>query len=797
MSGIQDEKTKEEEEDYEDQEQIKLLSKANKILSEKQVSDESFKFFTSISTEVLMKIANQLSKEKAEKLMNYLSKQKISKKEEKLLKEQSKNNGKQTLNPHQSEQVMSKEKTQFFNPSAPVWTEDNSQNQDQNDNNPIILNQLLREHEDQQNIKNGRKDKKFRMDPSQYKFEEMAKYHEKSNPFFPFYSVVSKIMYSYGDLLQNNESAVQMMHSQIEEILKAIFDKKLMQKLVKYSKQNSQNLYDLEDESNTSKDKFVFPKATKAIKRCFNQYFQTIFAEQYKIYQRFRETYQGIKEEGGFYKNNQKGNGQNDSESSGESSGEENEQMDYEADEAEDHQLREMKEHFDRDDEEENNNQSNQGSRKLEESTLSINKNNKKTQVSQKKDILLFDDNQEEDEEEDEEEEGQEGVEDNQEDIQDTLDTLNQIEKIASLDEEHKKDEFILPENKPQNVCQTSASDSLNNNGIQKEQNGDNSSHHFGDKLQINEEDRIRFNKERTDEMSNQEWNYFMNVRCTTFTSNGNRKLFVEFLNINKYNNQFSECLNVFVPFLGYCLCKIIGLVVEQILRSRENGQLKQATNFVTEREIQVFGNSIIERYINRSKRYILSKEKLIKAAFQQFTEEYLKFGYDKILCQEKAVVPKNQKKGSAQKVEGSKTNEKEEKQIQYDEQNIREQWKGMKNAYKKMWVERVISEKQIKKVIEEKTQNKEQRQALQDLLRMDSQQIQFINKYASYLYERVLEDMQKNWLQINYAQHFKNWFLNNDCQRTGQIKKATINNLQNQTKDQKRKMMKFESILD
>ncbi|EAS04748.4 hypothetical protein TTHERM_00464960 (macronuclear) [Tetrahymena thermophila SB210] len=789
MSGIQDDKKIEEEDDYEDQESIKLLSKANKILSEKQVSDESFKFFTQISTEVLMKIANQLSKEKAEKLMNYLSKQKISKKEEKLLKEQSKNNGKQSLNSQQNE------KTQFFNPSAPVWTEDKSQNQDQNDNNPIILNQLLREHEDQQNIKSGRKDKKFRMDPSQYKFEELAKYHEKSNPFFPFYSIVSKIMYSYGDLLQNDESAVQMMHSQIEEILKAIFDKKLMQKLVKYSKQNSQNLYDLEDESITSKDKFVFPKATKTIKRCFNQYFQTIFAEQFKIYQRFRETYQGIKEEGGFYKNNKKGSGQNDSESSGDSSGDENDQMEYEEDQAEDHQLREMKEHFDRDDEEENNNQSNQNSRKLEESSLSSSKINKKTEVTQKKDILLFDDNQEED---DEEEEAQDGLEDNQEDIQDTLDTLNQIEKIASLDEEHKKDEVILPQNKPQNVGQTATtSNSLNNNGILKEQNGENSFSHFGDKLQINEEDRIRFNKERTDEMSNEEWNYFMNVRCTTFTSNGNRKLFVDFLNINKYNNQFSECLNVFVPFLSYCLCKIIGLVVEQILRSRENGYLKQATHFVTEREVQVFGNSIIERYINRAKRYILSKEKLIKAAFQQFTEEFLKFGYDKILCQEKPVAPKNQKKGSVQKIEGSKTNEKEEKQIQQDEQNIREQWKGMKNAYKKMWVERVISEKQIKKVIEEKTQNKEQRQALQDLLRMDSQQIQFINKYASYLYERVLEDMQKNWLQINYAQHFKNWFLNNDCQRTGQIKKAVINNLQNQTKDQKRKMMKFESILD
>lgn len=36
--------------------------------------------------------------------------------------------------------------------------------------------------------------------------------------------------------------------------------------------------------------------------------------------------------------------------------------------------------------------------------------------------------------------------------------------------------------------------------------------------------------------MSNEEWNYFMTIRSTTFTSNSNRKAFIEFLNVNKYN---------------------------------------------------------------------------------------------------------------------------------------------------------------------------------------------------------------------------------------------------------------------
>ena len=36
--------------------------------------------------------------------------------------------------------------------------------------------------------------------------------------------------------------------------------------------------------------------------------------------------------------------------------------------------------------------------------------------------------------------------------------------------------------------------------------------------------------------MDNNEWNYFMNVRSMTFTSGGNRKAFLEFLNVNRIN---------------------------------------------------------------------------------------------------------------------------------------------------------------------------------------------------------------------------------------------------------------------
>jgi len=67
------------------------------------------------------------------------------------------------------------------------------------------------------------------------------------------------------------------------------------------------------------------------------------------------------------------------------------------------------------------------------------------------------------------------------------------------------------------------------------------------------------------------------------------------------------------------------------------------------------------------------------------------------------------------------------------------------------------------------KTKIEKDRAILTELLRLDSSKTQFINKYAAYLFERTLEDIQNKQqhssfkLDDRYSTHFKNWFLNSD----------------------------------
>lgn len=118
-------------EDSSDQSFTEQVEKANSILSGKSdIDEESFKFFAELPAERLTKLIGKLSKDRSEKLMNYLSKT-----QDHHHHSSSKSNSKKSdesvfkrpqLKSNKIASTTNSKPSNFFNPSAPVWSDHTS-----------------------------------------------------------------------------------------------------------------------------------------------------------------------------------------------------------------------------------------------------------------------------------------------------------------------------------------------------------------------------------------------------------------------------------------------------------------------------------------------------------------------------------------------------------------------------------------------------------------------------------------------------------------------------------------------
>jgi len=101
-------------------------------------------------------------------------------------------------------------------------------------------------------------------------------------------------------------------------------------------------------------------------------------------------------------------------------------------------------------------------------------------------------------------------------------------------------------------------------------------------------------------------------------------------LDFDGLGSNFSNALKPFSQLLSYCFSKVIGEIVEGIIRLRSQGKLEVLANPLLEEEVLKVGNKIVEGYLRKAKKVSLVQQKVIQKAFQSFSNEFYAMHYDK-----------------------------------------------------------------------------------------------------------------------------------------------------------------------
>lgn len=401
---------------------------------------------------------------------------------------------------------------------------------------------------------------------------------------------------------------------------------------------------------------------------------------------------------------------------------------------------------------------------------------------------------EEEEEEEDEEEEEFRGLLEEEDQSEDEKE-LEESEEPDSNDEETRLEKFQLEQqlnlinrDKNEEASQGTAKDSTAAT-VQTDSN----------------DEKYRFIATRTEHMDSVEWNYFMQSRATTFLSLGKQQL-LQFVDFDNIGLCYQHLVSGFSEVISYALCKVVAQIVEQIIRSRsKSGQLCVIDKPLTSEEVKIIGNEIITKYIKHGKKFALQKQKFIKQAYKIFCKEFQDQNYDKLLLKDKVCQIKLRKTNSGS-INFNEIEEPVENTSEKNKSYYLIAWKNLKN-YRKMWVERVIAERQVLAFIA--------RRKTQPIT-----QLKPVNQYAKYLQEKIWED-KPPLNEIKFPYYFKRWFLNQESQRSSSQKPILIDTPQPDTplfpkqslvqaegrkrqsideiemQSKKNKLVKFQSIYD
>lgn len=72
------------------------------------------------------------------------------------------------------------------------------------------------------------------------------------------------------------------------------------------------------------------------------------------------------------------------------------------------------------------------------------------------------------------------------------------------------------------------------------------------------------------------------------------KQQFINFLNFQNLGYNYEKILNNFCEFISYSLCKIITVIIENIIRARNQGELDIIYEPIKVEEIKDEGNKII-----------------------------------------------------------------------------------------------------------------------------------------------------------------------------------------------------------
>ncbi|KRX11125.1 hypothetical protein PPERSA_10892 [Pseudocohnilembus persalinus] len=635
---------------------------------------------------------------------------------------------------------------------------------------------------------------------------------EKSR--LPYYKVIKQLMYSSGDLINNNDEAVTMMHSQIELIIEQILNKQTILQLIKLTKKKKKNQYDLDSDYDKVIEKLVskekinekqqknqnqnqsqsninssevrdtdfiqqeiddlnqqvqeeqaekvqdFPRFSLKIKKMFQNYLVHLFPDVYQYYTKFKGLYKIFKDDANVKnkkkakKNKNKLNfsdDENDQENSdqqqnsddessnysnklfGSSSDEEEEEEDYEEDEEEE------QEEEDEDEEEEEEDSQQQIFRNQSEK-LNQKKNEKQDEelIFKKKGKI---------------------------DIENVLKDENNEQNEEKGKQEQSGQQNIF---EGQNLQQENQQNQINNNGINNNNKG------FGtikEQPILNFEQHLqetsKFNSKRSALMEKWEWDCFMKCRSITFIKNNQgsmnkKQQFINFLNFQNLGYNYEKILNNFCEFISYSLCKIITVIIENIIRARNQGELDIIYEPIKVEEIKDEGNKIIFKLQKYVDKFLYQQQKLVLAAYKLFCTEFQEMGYEQTLVKE------------GRKKNYKKLNNKEK--VQY----LKDCWKSLKQ--KKIWIDRVLSEQQIEKLIKRRQQLKLMENKLNQNQQNQQQQLpqnvnqkydlnieqELNNKKCDYYNYLLIKTYENNWERLNnYPQIFKQFMFNQKNDRS------------------------------
>jgi hypothetical protein len=202
---------------------------------------------------------------------------------------------------------------------------------------------------------------------------------------------------------------------------------------------------------------------------------------------------------------------------------------------------------------------------------------------------------------------------------------------------------------------------------------------------------------DKIDKMNMREFDRFMNLRSKTFISRSRKKL-IEFLDTADQGESFQKALGNELRFINYCLCRVIRQLVVHCFKSRSE-HFELLREDVTQQ-----GNRIVKRYMDRAKKFSLTRTKVQLMAYNVFEREYVSEGF--INLESKKIRLQLHDTGITINTETV-------------DPMIKKAWRNLPIENRRMWIDRVMAEKHLKDVV------------------LKQRKVKPPNKYFDYLWER------------------------------------------------------------